>query len=727
MSEKRFPFLAGHFQHIKKLSAAINIFGIDIVLKVKKMKKKIIFLISNLILISFVFNGSVKIWAIEGFWEPNSIPPNLKTQFNLSENLIEQIRKSTLRLSNGGTGVFVSSNGLVLTNQHTVIDFVQKITNNENNYIRDGYFAKDQNQEIKLPDAKISVTELQKDVTETINSNLKTGMPPNVVRNVIISQSRQIAAKTKEETGLDCEVLSTFNGTRHTLYGYKTYNDVRLVSLPEKNVALFGGDRENYKFPRYWLDISFLRIYENERPLQNNQFLPFSKGEIKNNEDLIVAGFPISSERNLASFQLEYLQNTELPLISSRIKTQLASLVEYGKLGNEQAAEVQSQIFDLENSLKAIEGRTAQMKKNNLVAKTKKSEQEMLGKLKNDKEFSKDAEALNILEKIYLQRAEYEAERRFLDDGWALDTVFFRTAREHVRWATEKAKPLSERLPGFNDDLLNRLEGIMKGNVPRRELNEGKKLENSLTMMKNTLGANHPTVLKILENRTPKERAEELLKTELDTQQFRNALIEKGKTGLDESTDPMVALLRWVDGRALELRGKHQNLFVSPEAENYQKFVNTMYRYGMNKKYPDANFSLRFSFGKVSGYTESGKKTSPFTSFGGFYKMAKDNNYSGFYDISDLWKKNNRAAVGRTAFNFALTNDVLGGNSGSPVVNTKGELVGLIFDSNMPSLLWKYQYDEAEGRAIAVDNRAIKLALELYQAGNILKEIQPNQ
>ncbi|MBD3557331.1 S46 family peptidase [Planktothrix sp. FACHB-1355] len=688
------------------------------------MKKNVLILFSNLILICLLFNLTVKISAMEGFWEPGSIPDEIKNRFKLDDGGIERIKKSTVRLNSGGTGVFVSPNGLVLTNQHTVIDYVQKLVTSQKNYIRDGYQAGDQTQELKLPEATISVMELQKDVTETINSNLKPDMPPHIVRNTIISQSRQIAAKTKQETGLETEVLSTFNGTKHTLYGYKTFRDVRLVMLPEKSIAQFGGDRENYTFPRYWLDMSFLRVYENDRPVQGNEFIKFSKTDLRPNENLVVAGFPISSERNLGSFQLEFLQNTELPLVSTRLKTQMAALVEYGKTGAEQQAEVQSRLFELENTIKALEGRTAQMKRNNLTAKTKKNEQDLLNKLKNEAEYPGHAAALQKLEGIYTQRAEYEAERRFLDDGWGLDTVFFRAAREHIRWATEKSKPESERLPGFNDDLLNRLETIMKTTVPRREANEAAKLENSLKLMQRVLGDNHRTVVRILENRTPGERAAELLKTELDSAKFRTELIEKGKSGLDESTDPMVALMRWVDQRALEIREKHQTVFVLPEAENYQKFVNSIYQYGINKKYPDANFSLRFSFGKNAGYTENGKSLAPETTFSGFYKMAKQNNYAGNYEISDLWKTNNRKIVGKTAFNFVLTNDALGGNSGSPVLNTNGELVGLLFDSNMPSLLWKYQYDETEGRAIAVDGRAIRLALRLYRADYVSKELE---
>jgi hypothetical protein len=692
----------------------------------KKMKKPAICLISNLILISLIFGSSANVMAIEGFWEPDSIPPYLKTQFKLNEGKIEQIKKSTLRLNNGGTGVFVSPNGLVLTNQHTVIDFVQEITDSKNDYIRNGYFAENQNQELKLPEIKISVTELQNDVTEAINSDIKAGMPPNIIRNIIVDRSNQIADETQKSTGLECEVLSTFNSTKHTLYCYKTYNDVRLVLLPEKSVALFGGNNENYNFPRYWLDISLLRVYENNRPLENNPFLPFAKGDIKKNEELMVAGFPISSERNLPSFQLEYLQNTELPLVAARIKSQIASLLVYGNQGEKQAAEVQSRMFELENSLKAIEGRSLRMKTSGLTDKKRIAEIELLEKLKTDKEFSKSTDSFAVLEKIYLQRSQYEAERRLLDEGWAFDTVFFRTAREHVRWATEKGKPENERIPGFNNDLLNRLEGIMKNNAPKRETNEKAKLENSLTMMKNVLGEKNPTVLKVLQNQTPKLRAEELLNTSLDSQNFRNELIEKGPSGLAESKDPMIVLLIWVDQRSLELRGKHQNEFVSLENEKYPEYINSLYRYGMNKKYPDANYSLRFSFGKLSGITEKDKKSVPFTFFDDFYKMAKANNYGSSYDISELWKKNERI-IARTPFNFALTNDVLGGNSGSPVINGKGELVGVIFDSNLPSLGWKYQYDETSGRAIAVDVRAIKATLNLYKAGRILTEIKAHQ
>lgn len=670
----------------------------------------------SFVLLLLVVNP-LMIFAEEGLFQPDAIPAEIKNRYRLTDEHIKKIQAATLKFNNEGTGVFVSPDGLILTNQHVAKDFVQKISNAKTPYLSEGFLAKTTDAELKLPEAEISILMFQKDVTEQINEGLNEKMPVMEIINRQAGKSREIAGKTSKETGLDCEVLSLYEGQKHILYAYKKYKDVRLVFLPESRIAVFGGDKDNFEYPRYWLDIAFLRVYENDQPLKNKTFLPFSKSGVKVNDKLITAGFPLSTERNLTASQLEYIQKTEMPLAVAKIKSDLKTLETYARLSRENTIEVQSQKFEMENSLKALESRLNEMIKGDLLNRRKTEEQKTMANLTSEEKAYFDEVAA-----AYKKLSQIEAERRFLDLGWGFDTGYIYPARMHLRWALEKAKPQGERSPGYNDQRLAQFENIIRTTVAERSPHELEKLTNSLAMMRQILGPENPTAKKLFGDKNASEVAAQLLTSKLNDQEFRIKLLEQGKEGIENSTDPMIVLLRWIDIRALELRNRFQNEFFIVKARNYPNVAKIMMRNAPANDYPDANSSLRLSFGSVAGYKDGGREIQPFTYVKDLLKKAKSNNYAEPYNLPAVWKDNKKLENSKTPFNFALTNDVAGGNSGSPVINSEGDLVGVIFDSNMPALIWSYEFNDSQGRSIAVDTRAITESLKLYQADNLLKE-----
>jgi hypothetical protein len=671
-----------------------------------------------------------EVFSDEGFWDFNA-STKLKIEQRLGVKIddawLQRLSRATARISNGGTGVFISRNGLVATNQHVAQDFAQEISTVKTNYIKDGYIAREQSAELKLPEIELRVLVRQEDVTQRVNAATNANMSAGEARGAVRRESVKITQERDEGTGLTSDVISSFGGSKHTLYSYKAYKDVRLVFLPERGIANFGGDEDNYAYPRYWLDVALLRVYENDKPLQTDNYLPLAPQSVKDNDPVLVAGYPITTERYLTAAHLEYLSKTELPLVIKRLRAQRAALRSYGEMGEAQATRVQTQLFDLENTLKALEGRVEGMARSGVLERRRKTEEGWRRELARQKTgYERYEQAFAAIEKARQTLATYDAERRLLDETWGFDTALFRAAREHVRLAQERAKPLAERLPGFNDERLDGLEKYMLSGAPEKEKLEELKLANSLTLMKDALGDSHPIVKAALAGKAPTERAAEMFAgTRLNDLNFRRELVREGIQGLDKSTDPMIVLARLADAQALSLRQRFQKELLEVEAEKYPQVEEALQAILGEDRYPDANFTLRLSAGRVKGYTENNRLIPPFTFFRGLYDRAEQKKNAPPHKLPELWEGRKKALELEAPFNFVTTNDAVGGNSGSPVVNQKGELVGIIFDSNHHALVGRYFYEGERGRAIALDVRAMLAALrDVYQAEGLLTELQ---
>lgn len=682
-----------------------------------RTKKRLVLL---LIVVCVLAGLPVQVFSDEGFWEFNAVPVDrIEARYGvkLDNALLQRLQRATVRLSNGGTGAFVSANGLILTNQHAAQEFVQEISTAKNNYLKDGYFAREQSAELKLPEIEVRVLEHQEDVTARVNGAVSAGMSATQANNARRRESVNIVSDRDKTTVLKSDILGSFKGLKHTLYSYKVYTDVRLVFMPEGDVATFGGDDDNFEYPRYWFDVALLRVYENDKPVQIKNFLPLSEQGIEAKAPVIVSGFPITTERYLTVAHLEYLSRTELPLLIRRFRSQLAALRTYSALGENQATSVQADVFNVQNQLKAMEGRLQGLEQPKALDQKRKSE--ALVRQANNQQY---APAFAAIEKARRDLQSYEAERRLLDEGWGFETPFFRVAREHVRLAQEKAKPPDKRLPGFDAALLARLETNMLSNAPKKSKFEEIRLAQALTLMKEVLGDAHPAVKVSLAGKSPAERAAELIsQTRLDDVSFRKSLVQEGLPGLEASTDPMIVLARWIDAEAIRLRQRYQQEVVDVENENYPLVEQALGAV----RYPDANSTLRLSVGQVLEYTENNKKVLPFTYLNGLFERAQQKGNKEPYKLPELWTSKQKTLQLKTPFNFITTNDVVAGSSGSPVVNKNGELVGVIFDSNQYALVGRYFYDGERGRAIALDIRGLLVALkEVYGADSLLAELK---
>ena len=686
-------------------------------------------LVTLLVVVCVLGALPVPVFSDEGFWEFNAVPvERIEARYGvkLDNAFLRQLRRATVRLNNGGTGAIVSANGLLLTNQHVAQDYVQKISSAKTNYVKDGYVAREQSAELKLPEIELRVLEHQEDVTARVNGAVATGMSGAQANSARRRESADIVADRDKTTVLKSDVLGSFKGLKHTLYSYKVYTDVRLVFIPERDVANFGGDDDNYRYPRYWMDGALLRIYENDKPLRTENFLPLAEQGIEAKAPVIVSGYPITTERYLTVAHLEYLNRTELPLLIKRFQSQLAALRAFSALGENESTSMQTQLFDIRNTLKALEGRLQGLEQTRVLDRKRKGEQawrQQFARQPNSRQFER---AFAAIEKARQDLNGYEAERRLLDEAWGFETPFFRVAREHVRLAQEKAKPPNKRLPGFDDAFLARLENNMLSNAPKKSKFEEIKLANSLALMKDVLGEAHPAVKFSLAGKSPAERAAELIsQTRLDDVSFRKSLVQQGLPGLETSTDPMIVVARWVDAEALRLRQRYQQEVVDVENEYYPVVEQALQTLPGETRYPDANFTLRLSVGQVMEYTENNKKVLPFTYFNGLFERAQQKNHKEPYKLPELWTSKRNTLQLKTPFNFVTTNDVVAGSSGSPVVNKNGELVGVIFDSNQHALVGRYLYDGERGRAIALDIRGLLVALkEVYGANLLLAELK---
>lgn len=681
---------------------------------------------ASLIAVHLLF--ALPVSADEGLWSFNAVPvAQIQKRYGvrLGDELLQRLRRSTVRLDNGGTGALVSADGLLLTNQHVAQDYVQKISSVQNNYVRDGYLARERGGELKLPEIEARVLERQEDVTARVNGAVKEGMSATEAANTRRRESVRIVQERDKDSGLTSDVLSDFKGLKHTLYSYRVYTDVRLVFIPERGVANFGGDEDNYRYPRFWMDAALLRVYEDDKPLRTETHLAPAEDGVRPKAAVIVAGYPLTTERYLTAAHIAYLTRTELPLVIKRLQSQLATLSAQTALSESEAVSVQTQIFDTENTIKALSGRVRGLERKGVLEGRLRSEQAWRQQLARRPDGQRYERAFAAVEKARRDLNSYEVERRLLDEAWGFDTGFFRAAREHVRLAQERAKAPQERMAGFDDAFLARLERQVVSGAPRKSRYDELKLANSLALLKEVLGDAHPAVKAALAGKSPAERAAELMsQTRLDDVAFRKSLAAEGLRGLEASTDPMIVLARWADAEALRLRRRYQTEVVEVENENYplvEQALSTLLGEG---RYPDANFTLRLSVGQVTGYSESDKKLPPFTYLGGLFDRARQNGNKPPYQLPELWLARRATLKAETPFNFVTTNDVVGGSSGSPVVNERGELVGIVFDSNEHALVGRYLYDGERGRAIALDVRALLAVLrQVYGAEPLLAEL----
>jgi Peptidase S46 len=667
--------------------------------------------------------------ADEGMWTFNNVPRadiKRKYGFDVTNDWLKRVQLASVRFNNGGSGSFVSPNGLVLTNYHIVEDIVGEVSTPEKDYAKEGFVARTRAEEIKAPSLELNVLQSVEDVTDRVRGAVKEGMSAaeaNGARRAVISA---IETESTKATGMRSDVVTLYQGGQYNLYRYKKYTDVRLVFVPEFQAAFFGGDPDNFNFPRFNIDMALVRVYENDQPVKVENYFKWSKAGAKDGELVFVTGHPGSTSRLNTVAHLESLRDVSIPLLLRMLESRRDMLKQYMSQGEEQTRRAQNELNSIENSIKVYKGQLAGLEDKNLMAKKLKAEQALRASIKADERRQREyGDAWDAIALAHKNLASYARERRFLDLAGAFNTVLFGYARTLVRLADENEKPNAERLPEFTDARRAQLEMALYAPSTIYDDFEKLKLANSLELMQSVYGANNQLVQTVLQGKSPAARAAELIDgTKLKDPQFRKQLAAGGKAAIAESKDPMIELARSIDAQAREARKRYEDEVIAVERTNYAKIARALFETEGTKLYPDATFTLRLSYGAVKGYKENGTQVAPFTTLGGLFDRSRKFDQKFPYNLPPRWLAKEKEINPSTPFNFVSTNDIIGGNSGSPTINRDRELVGLIFDGNIQSLVGNFDYDESVNRSISVDVRAmLEVLRKVFNANEVADEL----
>ena len=667
----------------------------------------------------------------EGMWLYNNPPRQLLKErygFDPTDAWLDHVRLSSVRFNSGGSGSFVSPDGLVMTNHHVGADDLQKLSTPEKNYLRDGFHARTRDQEIKCKALELNVLIGIKDVTAEVNAAVKDGMAPGDAFKARQAKIAEIEAGTADpKKNIRADVVTLYAGGVYNLYTFKKYTDIRLVFAPEKQIAFYGGDPDNFEYPRYDLDICFFRVYEDGKPVKCEHYLKWSPNGSKENDLVFVSGHPGRTNRQQTLAELDYLRDTGYPYLLqrlNRLEVLIGSWVERSE-ANKQKGE--DDLFGIQNSRKARIGGLAGLLDPGIMGRKAAEEKRLQDFIaanpgKVPAEVGKAFDTITAAEKV---RAGLVKDVTLLENGAGFNSAYFGIARTLLRAAEERAKPAGDRLREFGEARLPSLEQQLFSEEPYYDDFETLKLADSLTFLATSYGADNPLVKAVLAGKSPQDRAYELVSgTKVKDVAFRKKLYEGGKAAVDASADPMIELARLIDGPARAVRKRFETEVEEPKRQAYSALAKARFAMDGTNTYPDATFTLRLSFGTVKGYTEQGKQVPAYTHFEGLYHRAKEQGNRGPFELPKRWEEKKQSLDPKTPLNFVSTADIIGGNSGSPVVNREGEVVGLIFDGNIQSLVLDFIYTDEQARAVSVDSRAIVEALrKVYEATDLADEL----
>ncbi len=667
--------------------------------------------------------------ADEGMWLLNRVPRKVlqeKYGFTATDEWLEHVQKSAVRFMTGGSGSLVSANGLVMTNHHVGADMLEKLSTSEKDYIKDGFYAKTREEEVACPDLEVNVLWSIDDVTARVTGAAAADMSSAEANEARRKAMSAIEKESKDSTGMKSEVVTLYQGGAYHLYRYKAYQDVRLVMAPEKGIAFFGGDPDNFEYPRYDLDMCFFRIYENQKPLKVEHYLRWSPQGCAENELVFVAGHPGRTERLFTIAHLEFLRDVAYPVLMRNLWRREVQLGTLSGRSEEHRRVAEGDYFSVQNSRKARTGILQGLHDARLMDRKREAEKKLRAAVEANPEWKKKwgdawdqiAQAEKTYAGFYKRYATPGAGRGSLGSlyGKALDLV---------RLADEKPKANELRLREYNDARLASLEQQLFSPAPVYDLLEIDRLASGLALMAEMAGGHDPLVQKALNGLSPQARAEELVRgTKLADVVERKKLYEGGKGAVDASKDPLIQLAKLFDAENRALRKRFEDEVEAKEREGYAKIAAAQFAVHGENTYPDATFTLRLAFGTVKSYVENGKTIPPFTTFEGLYQRSAERENEYPWELPPRWEERKANLKLDTPFDFVSTCDIIGGNSGSPVINKLGEVVGLIFDGNIQSLVLDFIYDDEQARAVSVDSRAIIEALEkVYDCRPLVQEI----
>jgi hypothetical protein len=666
--------------------------------------------------------------ADEGMWLFNNPPrKHLKDKYGFEPSAawLERVQKASVRFNSGGSGSFVSPDGLVMTNHHVAADALQKLGDKDHNYLRDGFHAKTRAEEKRAVDLELNVLQSIEDVTERVNAAVKPDMTPDqafAARRAVISE---IEKESLEKTKLRSNVVTLYQGGQYHLYRFKRYTDVRLVFAPEQQIAFFGGDPDNFEYPRYDLDVAFFRVYEDDKPAKVEHYFKWSKNGAAENELVFVSGHPGRTNRLNTVAELEYLRDVQYPSLLSLLHRWEVLLNAYSARSEENARKAKDELFSVQNSRKARTGGLGGLMDPELMGRKRQLEQKLREAVAADPKLKDAAGAWDQIAKAQETLKAIRRDYNLYEAGRGFTSKLFPIARELVRAAEEKPKPNGERLREFADSNLASLELELFSEEPIYDDYEILRLADALLYLAEQAGSEDEMVKKILAGKSPRERAAELIKgSKLKDVAERKKLYEGGKAAVDASQDSLIALAKLVDAPARAVRKRMETEVEEVKRQAYARIAKAKYAVEGDSVYPDATFTLRLAYGPVKGYEEDGKTVPHQTTMAGLYERSAEHHGKPPFDLPPRWLDRKSKLDLNTPFNFVCTADIIGGNSGSPVINKDAEVVGLIFDGNIQSLVLDFVYTDQVARAVSVHSASIVEALrKVYDAGELADEL----
>jgi hypothetical protein len=665
--------------------------------------------------------------ADEGMWPFDEAPvARVKDALGVSLDTrwLDHLRDASVRLTNGCSASIVSREGLVLTNQHCLVLCEQQLSPVDRDYVDEGFVAVARDDERTCPGVQAEVLVGIADVTNPIFA----AGAGKVGEEFATARENAIAQAERDACGGDkrfrCQVISFYQGGQFKVYRYRRYADVRLVFTPELDAAWFGGDPDNFTFPRYDLDAAFLRLYDDGKPATTPNFLAWSTSPPRAGEPVFVSGNPATTDRQLTVAQLQTLRDVALPLLSVQAAELRGRLIELGEQGPRMRRLISSALFEDENSYKVLQGRLLALHDPALMAAREKDEDALRLKLAADPKLAAQIgdpwTQIQAVQKVYAAQFAVWHE---LETGAGGGSDLYRYAREIVRGASERAKPTAQRLPEFADSRLALDEKLLLDAKPVDPLLEKLYLEFWLSKTRELMGADSPAVAMVLGKESPEGLANRLVDgSRLADPAVRRALWSGGEAAVIASNDPMIQFVLATDPLSRAARSVWEEQVIGPTQDAGERIARVRYAYQGAGLYPDATFSLRLSYGKVQGLTDQGQLTAAVTTFGGLFSRATG---AEPYRLPARWTEDQAKLDPATVLDFATTNDITGGSSGSPVVNARGEIVGTAFDGNIHSIAGDFAYDGALNRTVAVSTAAISQALTLvYGDAALTKELE---
>lgn len=671
---------------------------------------------------------SLAVFADEGMWTVDNFPTDAvaeKYGVKIGDEWLRKAQLATARLENGCTGSFASADGLVLTNNHCTWSCIRNLSTAEHNLSETGFMAMTRNEERQCPGQQISILLDYEEVSDKISS-VTAGMDEAKANELRKAELTRLESACEAASGGErsCEAVTLYNGGQYFIYKYKRYDDVRVVFAPELDISAFGGDPDNFNFPRWCFDMSFLRVYEDDKPAQTPDYLRWRAGGPKSGDPVFITGHPGSTDRQLTVAQLKFQRDVVLPLWLLRYSEFRGRMMAWQYTSDEAARTVQQRALIYENGIKVRRNQLKALLNDRMMERKQLEEQSFRDAIAADAALESDyGDAWDLIDRSLETYRNFYEEHLFIEESAGLSGELYAYAKTIVRGTAEREKPNSERIRAYTDTAMPMLEQGLFAARPINKDFEKLQLTFSLEKMREWLGPDSQWVHMILADDAPHTLAARLVSgTKLDDPAYRKELWDGGVDAVQASDDPLIRLAATVDPGARALRKRYEDEVEAPRSRGEEMIAAARFRlYGANT-YPDATFTLRVTYGAVEGWQERGEMVEPFTRTSRLFERATGQRP---FMVPPSWSAAREDLKPGTPFNFVATTDITGGNSGSPIVDADGALVGIAFDGNIHSIAGDYWFDASVNRTVGVDTAIILEALKtVYGADHLIEELR---